>query len=248
MLSDAHIHLTDAAERLLADTPVRTVISCATPQECRRAAALAERFPYVHTSCGIHPWHVAADSWEIMLPWLEQAAVIGEIGLDSLWCSSDPALQRQLFERQLAFACERQRPVVLHTKGREGEVLAMIRHYPNTYHVHWYSCRDHLDDYLALGCYMSVGPFPSLDPAVAAVAVHTPDDRLLIETDGADAVRWATGDDQADYLQALERIADDIAVLRESLPAAVQQLADANLLRFLASGAAPHRSTKAPSV
>lgn len=241
MLSDAHSHLSDFAERLLADAPVRTVFSCATPEECRCAAALAERFDYVHTSCGIHPWHVAADSWDTMRPWLEQATVIGEIGLDSVWCSSDPALQRQLFERQIAFACERQRPVVLHTKGQEGEVLAMIRHYPNTYHVHWYSCRDHLDDYLALGCYMSVGPFPSLDPAVAAVAAQTPDDRLLIETDGIDAVRWASGEERVDYLQALARIADDIAALRGSRPAAVQQLAADNLLRFLHSGAAPHR-------
>lgn len=237
MLSDAHSHLSDFAERLLADAPVRTVFSCATPEECRRAAALAARFDHVHTSCGIHPWHVAADSWDTMRPWLEEAAVIGEIGLDSVWCSSDPALQRQLFERQLAFACERQRPVVLHTKGQEGEVLAMIRHYPNTYHVHWYSCRDYLDDYLALGCYMSVGPFPSLDPAVAAVAAHTPADRLLIETDGIDAVRWATGEDHVDYLQAFDRIAEDIAALRGSSAEAVQAQADANLQRFLTLGA-----------
>ena len=237
MLSDAHSHLSDFAERLLADTPVRTVFSCATPEECRRAAALAARFDHVHCSCGIHPWHVAADSWDTMRPWLEEAAVIGEIGLDNVWCTTDPALQRQLCERQLAFACERQRPVVLHTKGQEGEVLAMIRHYPNTYHVHWYSCRDYLDDYLALGCYMSVGPFPSLDPAVAAVAAHTPADRLLIETDGIDAVRWATGEDHVDYLQALDRIADDIAALRGSSAEVVQAQADANLQRFLTLGA-----------
>ena len=237
MLSDAHSHLSPFAEHLLAAVPELTEFSCATPEECQQAAALAARHACVHRSCGIHPWYAAADSWTTMLPWLEAAAVIGEIGLDNVWCSSDPALQRQLFERQLAFACARQRPVVLHTKGMEGEVLAMIRHYPNTYHVHWYSCRDYLDDYLALGCYMSVGPFPNLDPAVAAVAAHTPADRLLIETDGIDAVRWATGEDHVDYLQALDRIAEDIAALRGSSAEAVQAQADANLQRFLALGA-----------
>lgn len=237
MRSDAHSHLSPFAEQLLAAVPVRTVFSCATPEECQQAAALAARHAYVHRSCGIHPWYAAADSWTTMLPWLEAAAVIGEIGLDNVWCTTDLALQRQLFERQLAFACARQRPVVLHTKGQEGEVLAMIRHYPNTYHVHWYSCRDYLDDYLALGCYMSVGPFPSLDPAVAAVAAHTPADRLLIETDGIDAVRWATGEDHVDYLQALDRIAEDIAALRGSSAEAVQAQADANLQCFLALGA-----------
>ena len=50
-------------------------------------------------------------------------------------------------------------------------------------------------------------------------------------------MRWATGEDHVDYLQALDRIAEDIAALRGSSAEAVQAQADANLQRFLALGA-----------
>ena len=113
--------------------------------------------------------------------------------------------------------------------------LELIRQYPNTYHVHWYSAMDHLDDYLALGCYMSVGPFPSIDPAVAAVDERTPLDRLLIETDGLDAVRWALGRDVAgsDYPAVRRQIAREIAGIRGLTEADVLARTRENLLRFV---------------
>lgn len=234
MISDAHIHLSDFAERFLAENAVPTIISCATPAECARAAAFAQDRAHVFVSCGIHPWMVDRTDPALMQPWLERAAIIGEIGMDSVWCQTDLALQRQRFEAQLAFASAAHKPVVLHTKGMEGEILALIRQYPNTYHVHWYSATDHLGDYLALGCYMSIGSFPSIDPAVAAVAARTPLDRLLIETDGIDAVRWALGRDvaEADYPAVLRQIAREIAEIRGLSEDAVLAHTRENLLRF----------------
>lgn len=234
MISDAHIHFSDFAARFLAAHAVPTIVSCATPEECARVSAFAADHPHVFVSCGIHPWRVDRTDPAAMQSWLDKAALIGEIGLDSVWCKTDLALQRQRFEAQLAYASAARKPVVLHLKGMEAAALELIRQYPNTYHVHWFSAMDHLDDYLALGCYMSVGPFPSIDPAVAAVAERTPLDRLLIETDGLDAVRWALGRDvaEADYPAVLRQIAREIAGIRGLTEADVLEVTRANLLRF----------------
>lgn len=236
-LSDAHIHLSPFAEDFLAHHAVPSVISCATPEECAHAEALASQHAHIFCSYGIHPWHAAETSWEAMLPWLEKATLIGEIGMDNVWCDTDLALQREVFERQVAFAAAHHKPVVLHTKGMEREIYEIIRRYPNTYHVHWYAADHHLDDYLALDCYMSVGPFPTLDENVAAVATRTPRERLLIETDGIDAVRWATGRDvsEDDYPATLVQIASEIAEIRHLTTEDVLRQTRDNLWRFIHS-------------
>ena len=58
LLSDAHIHLSDFAARFLAAHDVLTIVSTATPEECKTARQLAAANPYVFVSCGIHPWHL----------------------------------------------------------------------------------------------------------------------------------------------------------------------------------------------
>lgn len=235
LLSDAHVHLSDFATRFLRAHDVLTVISTDKPEEYAAAERLAAQHPHVFVSCGVHPWQLAMAERDDMQAAIAQTHIVGEIGLDNVWCNSDPVAQRRIFEEQLAFAKEKGRPVVLHLKGMEKEALEMIRRYPNTYHVHWYSCNDYLDDFLDLGCYMSVGPFPSIDPAVDAVARRTPLDRLLIETDGIDAVRWATGRDvsEADYPATLIQIASEIAERRSMRTEAVLQQTRENLWRFL---------------
>lgn len=65
------------------------------------------------------------------------------------------------------------------------------RRYPNRYLVHWYSCGQHLEEYLDQDCYVSIGPDVVWNPAVQEAARQVPEDRLLIETDGLGAVKWA---------------------------------------------------------
>lgn len=233
--SDAHLHLTKRMRSILERDTIPCVISCSNPNEYAQANAFAAAHPAIHISCGIHPWHVSHDAWEHMLPCLEKAAVIGEIGMDSVWCSSDRKLQKILFEQQLAYASSHHKPVVLHTKGMEKEILELIRQYPNRYHVHWYSCSMYLEEYIAQDCYFSVGPFPSLDPAVASVARQVPENRLLIESDGIAAIEWATGKALQDdgYLLSLRRIAEEIADLRKKNTEAILHLTQQNLQSFL---------------
>ena len=236
---DAHLHLSEETETLLTKPEkVHAVISCSSDKDAQAAAALADKYPKIHYSCGVHPWQASEEVWQEMQPWLEKADIIGEIGLDSVWCEVDMDVQRAIFERQLAYAAEHHKPVVLHTKGMEAECLEMIRRYPNTYMVHWYSTKELLQDYIDLGCYMSVGPFPTKDPAVREVAVKCPLDHLLVETDGLDVLQWASEGDvhPDDYLKNLIRIAEEIGVVRGFGFEAILEICDMNLTRFVQSG------------
>ena len=106
-------------------------------------------------------------------------------------CDTPLDIQEAVFREQLALARSLDKPVILHTKGQEKEIAGILKEYPNTYLVHWYSCGQFLEDYLALDFYFSIGPDVWWNPAVRRVAEIVPLNRLLIETDGMNAVEWA---------------------------------------------------------
>ena len=138
------------------------------------------------------------------MPYLEKCQVIGEIGMDSLWCNVPLKRQKEVLEKQLQIAAEWKKPVVLHTKDQEREILELIKKYPNTYLVHLYSADHDLDGYLDLDCYFSVGPDVIWNPAVQQVAKRVPENRILLETDGMEAVKWAWEEGQKNQNYAIE--------------------------------------------
>ncbi|WP_083662603.1 TatD family hydrolase [Merdibacter massiliensis] len=235
LYSDAHVHLNDRMQSILPTYPITAILSCSTPQQCNNAKQFIQRYPNMEMSCGIHPWHANDVKWEEMLPWLQQTTIIGEIGMDSVWCTIDLQSQKNIFIKQLAFASYYHKPVVLHTKGMEKEILDLIRQYPNHYHVHWYSCPDYIEEYRALNCYFSIGPFPFIDENVKKVVELVPLNRLLIETDGIEAAEWAMHQSLNNdaYLSILKRTAKEIATIKNKPVEEILYQTKYNLLKFL---------------
>lgn len=142
-------------------------------------------------TAGLHPWYADQYTVQDMEPYIRRCPVVGEIGMDSVWCQVPLPVQEQVFREQLAMACILKKPVILHTKGQEKAIASILKEYPNRYLVHWYSCEEYLEEYLALDCYFSVGPDVWWNLAVAQAAKQIPRDRVLVETDGLGAVQWA---------------------------------------------------------
>lgn len=235
MYSDAHFHLSERMKKILETNPLSGIISCTTPKECIEAEAFLSKHPSYAISCGIHPWKCDTITWKEMLPFLEKAQIIGEIGMDNVWCKKDIDIQKNIFEKQLQFAMQHKKTVVLHTKGMEKEILECIRLYPNTYHVHWYSCMEYVEEYRDLDCYFSIGPFPSVDKSVQKVCQLVPCDRLLIESDGIDAISWAIHRNIQDdeYLSSLYTIAKQIGDIKKKTAEEILEITYHNLQRFL---------------
>ena len=232
MLVDAHAHL-HCPEELEARRNILTVF-CGTDPDTA-AEALGLRGGNVRVSCGLHPWY--ADRWEVsdMLPYIRRSDALGEIGLDSVWCDVDMDVQRGVLIEQLDLAARLGLPVILHTKGMEGEIARIVAKYPVRKLVHWYSCAEHLERYLEQDCWFTVGPDFATNPAVQNALRHVPLNRILTETDGLDAVAWALGRDvaPADIEITLRGELEAIAKAHGIDVAEAEKQVEANLRQFL---------------
>lgn len=233
---DAHAHAGDEAELALRRRlGVRTMLSCGNPQQAASVQALCAASPVFSMTTGIHPWYADSARLSDMLPYMERAALVGEIGLDSVWCAIPMGAQKKAFAAQLDWAAAHGKGVVLHTKGMEREIARMTEGFPHPVVVHWYSGEmDALEAFLAQGCYFTVGPDAAQNPSVQAVAKLAPDDRILFETDGMDAVRWALGDVATGTLPSvLYSSVCTAARLRGQEPQTLLEYANGNFQRLL---------------
>jgi len=226
---DGHVHVT---AQLL---PYLNGVVCIANADCAAEYAFLRDCGLHCISAGIHPWKADVTDWDEMEPILREVPVIGEIGLDSEWCSVDMDVQRAVFRRQLALAVELQKPVILHTKGMEREIFETISAYPNRYLVHWYACGEWLREYIDLGCWFTVGPDVLMDGDVERLAGTVPVDKLLIESDGIEGVAWGQGKvlTAGDYPMAMQQHLEAVAGLRDMNADVLLRQMEQNLDTFI---------------
>jgi TatD DNase family protein len=204
MLFDSHCHLDD--ERLLPGLPelIRAaqavgitgfVVPGVAPAGWPRIERLAASSPAVLPAFGLHPMHanLATDTTLSELRRRSsQAAAIGEIGLDYLLEAPDPALQREVFRKQLRIAVEARRPVLLHCRKAFPDLLAIlaeegVERCGGVMHAFSGSV-EIARDCLRLGLHISLAGSVTYQNAVkpVEVAAALPLERLLLETDAPD--------------------------------------------------------------
>jgi len=141
-LVDSHCHLDDdqfdkdrdeVIERARA-AGVERMMAIGTgegPPDLEVAIRLAEKYPFVYATVGVHP-HEARKAGDETFADLRKLArhpkvlAIGEIGLDYHYDHSPRERQRAAFAAQLALAGEHGRPAVVHTRDAEDDTCAMI--------------------------------------------------------------------------------------------------------------------------
>jgi TatD DNase family protein len=203
MLIDTHTHLDDTRynsdrEAMIArarGAGVTTMITIGCDLATSRAAiSLAERYPFVYATVGVHPHEVRhiGDDWYDELRRLAQhkkVVAYGEIGLDYHYNHSPPEEQRERFREQLVLARELNLPVVIHTREAQEDTIAILKEEKMSETGGVFHCfsgdawlaRDALD----LGFYLSFSGIVTFHNATMLrdIAKTVPTDRLLIETD-----------------------------------------------------------------
>lgn len=237
-MTDAHAHTGTGEEtRIRIDKGVRTMLCGTDPASAAEVLRLAGRSHLFTPCCALHPWKAAAHKPEDMLPYLELCPVVGETGLDSVWCNTPMCAQMDAFLWNLDYAERTRRPVVLHTKGQERVIARMLRDYSVPKVVHWYSCEEPPYDYLDQDCYFTIGPDVQAHDDVRSLIALVPFSRLLVETDGLEAVSWALGKrvravELPDVLRASLNL---IAAERRITPDEAEAMVDKNYDMLLAS-------------
>ncbi|HJN36273.1 MAG: TatD family hydrolase [Prochlorococcus sp.] len=204
-LIDSHCHivfrnfdddLDEVAERWRQAGVASLLHACVEPAEIPAIRALADRFPELRYSVGVHP--LDTEHWQPdTLTVLRKAALddarvvaIGELGLD-LFRQSNFESQLEVLRPQLDLAVELDLPVIIHCRDAAKPMLLELtqRHAqgrcPRGVMHCWSGSPDEMEAFLALGFFISFSgtvTFPKAE-ATHACAQQVPENRFLVETD-----------------------------------------------------------------
>jgi TatD DNase family protein len=163
-------------------------------ESMEKASRLAEKYDFIYSSAGIHPNDAQyaednPDTLEIIKSYLakDKTVAIGEIGLDYHWDEPSREIQKKWFEIQLKLAEETGYPVIIHDRDAHGDTLEIIRKHPGVTGVfHSFSGSPEMaKELVKRGYYISFSGVLTFKNAakLPEVALETPMDRILIETD-----------------------------------------------------------------
>lgn len=203
MLIDSHCHLN---YKELSDTAgviaragtagVKLMQTISTQRsDFAEVKALAEKYPEVYCSIGIHPHEAEPHediSEEELLREADHPKVIGigETGLDYYYEHSPRKAQQELFRRHIRVARKLDLPVIVHSRDADEDTVGILKELhaesPFKFLIHCFSSTNYLaDESVKLGGYISVSGIitfkksQALRDAVAAVPLS----HLLVETD-----------------------------------------------------------------
>ena len=158
--------------------------------------ALAAKHQNLFAAVGIQPNNAAEakpPDWDRILALAGDAKVLalGETGLDRYWDKTPFAMQEDYFARHLVLSRKLIKPVVIHCREAEADVVRMLRedfekHGPVRGVMHSFTGdAAALDACLAMGLFISFAGMVTYKTAadLRLLSQRVPADRLLIETD-----------------------------------------------------------------
>jgi len=202
MLVDSHCHLNfpelaakvDDALALMRENGVTHALCVSvTLEEFPQVRALAERYPNLYGSVGVHPDYpdvpVVKEEDLVALAAHPKIVAIGETGLDYFRIKTDTEWQRERFRAHIRAARRTRKPLIIHTREAAVDTLRIMAEegadqaggVMHCFTESWEVARGALD----LGFHISFSGIVTFKNAVALreVAKKVPLDRLLVETD-----------------------------------------------------------------
>jgi TatD DNase family protein len=201
---DSHCHLDfpdfaddlDATVGRAAEAGVATMLTICTRQtKADRVLAVADRFPNIFATIGVHPHEVAAEGVTaadrlVRLADDPKVVGLGETGLDFHYDHSPRDLQEASFRAHIAAARRCRLPVVIHTRDADEATIRILDDemaqgaFAGV--LHCFTASERLARHaVGHGLYISFSgiiTFKKTD-TLQAIASGLPEDRLLVETD-----------------------------------------------------------------
>jgi len=188
------------------------------------AVELAERYPQVFASVGIHPndCSKAPDNWQNhIVDMLDHPRVVavGETGLDYYWDDSPVDLQKIFFRDHLDLALATGKPAVIHNRNADQDVLQQVLEHGNSRGVFhcWPAAWDIAKPLLEKGYHISFTGTVTFNnnTLVQEVAAQMPLERLMLETDSPFLTPAPHRGKRPNEPKYLPHVAEKIAELRE---------------------------------
>jgi TatD DNase family protein len=146
MFIDTHAHLfypnfTEDVDEVISrakDAGVHTIIVPATDIETsRKVIELVEKYDFIYGAVGVHP-HDTKDWNDSLINEIESFAAhrkivaIGEIGLDYFYDFAPKDKQMQAFKAQIDLALKINKPIIVHTRDADDDMMNVIRSYKDS--------------------------------------------------------------------------------------------------------------------
>jgi len=215
------------------------------PPDLEAGVRLADRYPFIYATIGVHP-HDAANATDETYRRLAEltshprVVAIGEIGLDYHYDHSPRDIQRDVFVEQMRIARDARMPIVIHTRSAWADTMALLREHwaPSGLSgiMHCFSEGPaEAEEALALGFHISFAGIVTFPKAlgIQEAARITPADRLLIETDApylAPVPKRGKRNEPAYVVETARKLAE----LRGVTPDEIAQATTANWQRLMA--------------
>ena len=150
-----------------------------------------EILPENYFSIGIHPKDIDGN-WQENLEKVKEisqqqnCAAIGECGLDAL-INIDENLQKKVFEAQILWANEIQKPVIIHCVRKFQELIPFQKIAKIPMIIHGFNKKKAIaDEMLKHGFYLSFGKSVLHSVSLQAIVKDFPLEKMFLETDDAD--------------------------------------------------------------
>ncbi len=216
MIFDSHTHLQfkafdkdrDAVIKRLIDNNVSIINVGSCIENSYEAVKLAEQYPFMWASVGIHPSHTYSKAifedddemnCKVNYPQVmddefkklvlnPKVVAIGECGLDFSYTQElDNQCQYEYFNKQIDLAMEVNKPIILHIRKVYMEALKILidKGFKNNIIFHFFKGKESdLEEILKYSnCFIGFSGVVSYDGSMDSVILKTPLDRILIETD-----------------------------------------------------------------
>ncbi len=231
MLFDSHAHYDDSRfdeDRFsvlesMKDNNVGGIMNaCAALSDIPLIIEMAEKYPFMYASVGVHPSDVeelSEDGIEIIKNAAKHQKVkaIGEIGLDYYYDDVPRDIQKKWFIRQIELAKELSLPIIVHDRDAHADTVDILKQ-TNAKSVggvlHCFSGSVEMaKEILDLGFYIAFGGTLTFKNARRAVEVaeFVPLDRILIETDSpylAPVPEWGKRNDSRLMKYVAEKLSE----------------------------------------
>jgi TatD DNase family protein len=252
-LFDSHCHLDFddfASDRtaVMARAEAAGVAAIMIPGVSRRASSktrISSASIELFYGVGLHPYFIAEHDYAD-IDWLEQQlqrcphAVVGEVGLDR--SCSDYRKQQQLFTAQVELACAYQRPLIIHHRQSQADLVAILTRYRSKLPAHagvihaFSGSYEQAQSWLALGFMIGVGGVISYQRAAKtrSTIARLPLESLVLETD-APAMPLAGYQGQRNEPAQLLLVVDALAQLSGWSTAQIAAQTSSNAYRLFAN-------------
>lgn len=209
-LIDTHCHLTfpydgktpaDLIKEAVSNG-VHTLITIATePENFESVQKISSDHANVFHTIGVHPHDtskVTPETIDLMRKYLAhpKCLAVGEIGLDYFYEHTDREKQKQECRAQCELALEVQKPIVVHSRDGEEDLLAILKEYAQAHRakkltnplgvIHCFTgSNDFARECVGLGFYISFSGIFTFKNAenLRELAPTLPKNKILVETD-----------------------------------------------------------------